>query len=199
MTSLPRWLRQHLAALRVLIVLTVVVGVAYPLAVTAIAQLPGLKDKANGSLVKANGTVVGSSEIGQSFTDANGNPLVQYFQSRPSAAGSAGYDPTSTSASNLGPENTVDTLADPATGTEAKQSLLTLVCSRSLAVAQLEHVDGSRPFCTSDGVGAVLGVFRSGGAKGPITGAVSLNTRSEERRVGKECFVPCRSRWSPYH
>jgi K+-transporting ATPase ATPase C chain len=179
MSSLPSWLRQHLAALRVLIVLTVVVGVAYPLAVTAIAQIPGLKDKANGSLVKANGAVRGSSEIGQSFTDAKGNPLVQYFQSRPSAAGD-GYDPTSTSASNLGPENTVDTLADPATGTEAKQSLLTLVCSRSLDVAKLESVggrivDGRRPFCTPDGVGAVLGVFRSGGAKGPITGVVSLN------------------------
>ncbi|MGZ4617303.1 MAG: potassium-transporting ATPase subunit C [Frankiaceae bacterium] len=174
MSSLPSWLRQHLAAFRVLIVLTVVVGVAYPLAVTAIAQIPGLKDKANGSLVKANGALVGSSEIGQSFTDADGNLLVQYFQSRPSAAGD-GYDPTSTSASNLGPENTVDTLADPASGVEAKQSLLTLVCSRSLAIAQLEHVDGRRPFCTSDGVGAVLGVFRTGGADGPITGVVSLN------------------------
>ena len=197
MTSLPRWLRQHLAALRVLIVLTVVVGVAYPLAVTAIAQLPGLRDKANGSLVKANGAVVGSSEIGQSFTDANGNPLPQYFQSRPSAAGSAGYDPTSTAASNLGPENTVDTLADPATGTAAKQSLLTLVCSRSLAVGQLEHVDGSRPFCTSDGVGAVLGVFRTGGANGPITRVVSLNQAcptapflTEYQGVKVECATP---------
>jgi len=198
MTSLPRWLRQHLAALRVLIVLTVVVGVAYPLAVTAIAQLPGLKDKANGSLVKsANGTVVGSSEIGQSFTDAQGNPLVQYFQSRPSAAGTAGYDPTATSASNLGPENTVDTLADPATGTEAKQSLLTLVCSRSLAVGQLEHADGSRPFCTPDGVGAVLGVFRNGGANGPITRVVSLNQAcptapflTEYQGVKVECATP---------
>ena len=52
---------------------------------------------------------MGSSLIGQSFTDADGNPLPQYFQSRPSAAGD-GYDPLATSASNLGPESIVDTL-----------------------------------------------------------------------------------------
>jgi len=195
MSSLPSWLRQHVAALRALIVLTVIVGVAYPLVITGVAQLPGLKDKANGSLVKAaDGTVVGSSEIGQLFTDADGNPLVQYFQSRPSAAGD-GYDPTATSASNLGPENTVDTLPDPAVpGDEGKQSLLTLVCSRSLAVAQLEHVDGRRPFCTSDGVGAVLGVFRNGGAKGPITRVVSLNQACPTRpflRVYQGVRVEC--------
>lgn len=194
MSSLPSWLRQHVAALRALIVLTVIVGVAYPLVITGVAQLPGLKDKANGSLVKAaDGTVVGSSEIGQLFTDADGNPLVQYFQSRPSAAGD-GYDPTATSASNLGPENTVDTLADSAHGVEAKQSLLTLVCSRSLAVAQLEHVDGRRPFCTSDGVGAVLGVFHNGGQNGPITRVVSLNEACPTRpflRVYQGVRVEC--------
>ena len=52
--------------------------------------------------------MVGSRLIGQSFTDADGNPLPAYFQSRPSAAGN-GYDPTATSASNLGPEDVVDT------------------------------------------------------------------------------------------
>ena len=175
MSSLPSWLRQHLAALRALLVLTVLVGLAYPLVITGVAQIPGLKDQADGSLVKsANGTVVGSSEIGQAFTDADGNPLVQYFQSRPSAAGD-GYDPTATSACNLGPENIVDTLADPANADEAKQSLLTQVCSRSLAVGELEGVDGRRPYCTSDGVGAVLGVFRNGGLTGPVTRVVSLN------------------------
>ena len=110
---LPSWLAQHVAALRILLVLTVVTGLAYPLAITAIAQVPGLKHKADGSLITVAGKDVGSSIIGQSFTDKDGKPLVQYFQSRPSAAGH-GYDPDSTSASNLGPESIVDTLGDPA-------------------------------------------------------------------------------------
>jgi K+-transporting ATPase ATPase C chain len=169
-------LRQHAAALRILIILTVILGVLYPLAVTAVAQIPGLKSRADGSLIKVNGKVVGSKLIGQSFTDKDGNPLVQYLQSRPSAAG-AGYDPTASSASNLGPESVVDTLPDPSVKDDTgKQSLLTQVCSRSLAVGKLENVDGSRPFCTSGGVGAVLAVFYTGpGYKGTVTRAVSIN------------------------
>jgi K+-transporting ATPase ATPase C chain len=171
---LPSWISQHLAALRTLLVLTVVFGLAYPLAMVAVARIPGLSDRADGSLVSQNGTVVGSSLIGQSFTDADGNALPQYFQSRPSAAGN-GYDPTATSASNLGPESVVDTLPDPADPSSGKESLLTQVCGRSKAVGELEGVDGSRPFCTSDGVGAVLGVFRRDGITGPVTRVVSLN------------------------
>ena len=96
-------LRQHVAALRVLIVLTLVLGLAYPLAVTVISQLvtPG---RANGSLITSSGQTVGSSLIGQSFSDAKGNALPQWFQPRPSVAGD-GYDPTASGASNLGPEN----------------------------------------------------------------------------------------------
>jgi K+-transporting ATPase ATPase C chain len=90
--------RQILAAVRMLAVMTVVVGLVYPLAMTGFAQVvfPG---RADGSLVKQDGRVVGSKLIGQSF---DGKP--QYFQSRPSAAGD-GYDPLASSASNLGPEN----------------------------------------------------------------------------------------------
>jgi potassium-transporting ATPase KdpC subunit len=172
---LPSWISQHLAALRALLVLTVLTGIIYPLAITAIAQLPGLRHHADGSMVKAGDTTVGSALIGQSFTDKDGNPLVQYFQSRPSAAG-AGYDPTATSASNLGPESIVDTLPDPSTKDDTgKQSLLTQVCSRSVAVGKLEGVDGSRPYCTKDGVGAVLAVFYRDGSTGPIQRVVSLN------------------------
>ena len=134
---LPAWLSQHLAALRALLVMTVLLGLAYPLAFVAAGHLPGLSGQANGSMV-----TVGSTLIGQSFTDADGNPVPKYFQSRPSAAGD-GYDPTSTAASNLGPESVVDTA-------EAK-SLLTQVCERSLAIGRLENVDGSRPYCTPDG------------------------------------------------
>ena len=156
---LPSWIAQHLAALRALLVFTILLGLAYPLALVALAQVPGLADKAQGSLVDgADGNPVGSRIIGQLFVDQDGSPLPQYFQSRPSAAGD-GYDPTSTSASNLGPESIEDTLPVPGAvdeegaPDEGSQSLLTQVCTRSLAVGRLEGVDGSRPFCTSDGVG----------------------------------------------
>ncbi|WP_433316141.1 potassium-transporting ATPase subunit C [Micromonospora chersina] len=169
---LPSWLSQHLAALRALLVFTVLLGLAYPLAMVAIGQIPGLAGKADGSLVSVNGTTVGSSLIGQSFTDADGNPVPRYFQSRPSAAGD-GYDPTSTAASNLGPESVVDTIAT--NPDDSEQSLLTQVCSRSRAVGELDGVDGRRPYCTPDGVGAVLAVFRADGLTGRITRVVSVN------------------------
>ena len=171
---LPAWLHQHLAALRVLLVLTVVVGIAYPLAMVAVGRIPGLADRADGSVLTVDGKPVGSRLIGQSFTDTDGNPLRRYFQSRPSAAGD-GYDPTATSASNLGPEDVVDTLPDPADPASGSPSLLTRVCGRSRAVGQLEGVDGRRPYCTPQGVGAVLAVFRAAGITGTVTRVVSLN------------------------
>lgn len=159
------FLRIHWAAVRALIVLTVVTGLVYPVFIWLVAQMPGLHDKADGSIVTAGGKPVGSRLIGQLFTDFRGNPLPQYFQSRPSAAGN-GYDPLSTGASNLGPESIVDTLA----GTEDgfKPGLLTQVCSRSAAIGKLEGVDGSRPFCTGDGVGAVLSVIGPRDARGAV-------------------------------
>ena len=176
MRSFLNSVRQLTASLRMLIIFTVILGVAYPLAITLVAQIPGLQSRADGSQIKQAGKVVGSKIIGQSFTDSKGNPLKQYFQSRPSAAGD-GYDPTATSASNLGPESTVDTLPDPSVKDDTgKQRLLTQVCARSLAVGQLEGVSGARPFCTPDGVGAVLAVFWSGpGYHGHVTRVVSLN------------------------
>ncbi len=178
----PTWIRQLLVALRALLVLTVLLGIAYPLVITAVAQLPGLRFRADGSMITAaNGRVVGSRELGQSFTTAGGKPLMQYFQSRPSAATgnvSTGYDPTATSASNLGPEDVVDDLDNPATKQvdESSQSLLTQVCSRSLAIGLLDGIDGSRPYCTPSGVGAVLAVFHAGpGYDGAVTRVVSEN------------------------
>jgi K+-transporting ATPase ATPase C chain len=178
---LPSWLAQHLAALRALLIFTVVLGLAYPLTITAVAQLPGLQSRAHGSLVSgpASKTPIGSPLIGQAFTDKDGQPLVQYFQSRPSAAGD-GYDPTATSASNLGPEDVVDTLPDPkappgSSAAAERPSLLSQVCSRSKAIGDLEHVDGRRPYCTEDGVGAVLAVFHENGLTGPVLRAVSVN------------------------
>ncbi|MFJ9591154.1 potassium-transporting ATPase subunit KdpC [Streptomyces virginiae] len=110
---MPRALRRHLCALRMLLVFTLVTGVAYPLAVTGIAQLL-LPEQANGSLVRTDGAEVGSRLIGQNFDVAPApagippRPDARWFQPRPSAAvGPRGgaYDPGNSTASNLGPNN----------------------------------------------------------------------------------------------
>jgi K+-transporting ATPase ATPase C chain len=101
-TSNPA-VRQYGAAIRTLLALTVIVGLIYPLVITGVAQVifPG---RADGSIVSHDGKQVGSTLIGQLFTGPKGQPLPQYFQSRPSAAGD-GYDPLSSSASNLSATN----------------------------------------------------------------------------------------------
>ena len=95
-------LRTAGVAVRAMLVFTAVLGVGYMLLITAIGQV-ALPFPANGSLVRsADGTVVGSELLGQSFQDADGQALPQYFQSRPSAAS---YDAAASTGSNLGPEN----------------------------------------------------------------------------------------------
>jgi K+-transporting ATPase ATPase C chain len=102
--------RQLLPAVISMVLFTVLFGLVFPLVVTGVGQL-AFHDKAEGSIVEQNGKKIGSSLIGQAFTDAKGKPLPQYFQSRPSAAVGAsgdtvaGYDPTSSSGSNYGPTN----------------------------------------------------------------------------------------------
>ena len=105
--------RQLLSGLGMALAMTVLVGLAYPLAMTGISQL-AFHNRANGSLVKVNGTVVGSALLGQSFTQP------QYFQPRPSAAG-AGYDGLASAASNLGPSSG-KLLGDVALRTDAYRS-----------------------------------------------------------------------------
>ena len=86
-------------AIALLLALTVVTGFLYPLAVTAIAQVV-FPHQANGSfIVTADGRTIGSSLIGQTFSDP------KYFSSRPSAAGADGYDASASAGSNLGPTN----------------------------------------------------------------------------------------------
>lgn len=96
--------RQTWTAIRALVIFSLVLGVGYTAVVTGIGQL-AFNSQANGSLVSVKGTTVGSTLIGQSFTDKDGNALPQWFQSRPSAAGD-GYDGGASSGSNYGPENT---------------------------------------------------------------------------------------------
>lgn len=90
------FVRQSVAGLRVLLVLTVVTGLLYPFAVYGVGRL--VPDRADGSMLEVDGRVVGSRLLGQPFEGD------EWFLPRPSAAGD-GYDPLSSGASNLGPEN----------------------------------------------------------------------------------------------
>ena len=113
------FLRQSLAGLRLLLVLTVVLGLAYPMAVYGVGRL--VPDRADGSMLTVDGSVVGSRLIGQAF---DGD---EWFLPRPSVAGD-GYDPLASGASNLGPEN---------------PDLLATVTERKQEVADREGVDPS--------------------------------------------------------
>lgn len=103
MSSPRTGFRHYGVAIRAMLVLTAVLGVVYPLAITGVGQL-AFPAQANGSAAEVNGETVGSALIGQSFSDADGNPLPEWFQPRPSAAGD-GYDAGASSGSNWGPEN----------------------------------------------------------------------------------------------
>jgi potassium-transporting ATPase KdpC subunit len=129
MNRLPSIVRQHLAALRMLLVFTVICGIIYPVLMWGVAQA-AFKVQADGSLVTYKGQVVGSSLLCQEFVDAHGNPLRQYFQPRPSdatsgATGDYGCDPGYSAASNLGPNN---------------PTLVTTIEQRQRQIAAFDHV-----------------------------------------------------------
>ncbi|WP_043668293.1 potassium-transporting ATPase subunit KdpC [Clavibacter michiganensis] len=124
MSSPRQSLRTAGVAVRAMAVLTVVLGVGYTAVVTGVGQL-ALPAQADGSLVSADGKVVGSTLIGQSFQDSDGAALPEWFQSRPSAAGD-GYDASASSGSNLGPEN---------------EDLVTSIEERKAAIAESDGVD----------------------------------------------------------
>jgi len=99
--------RQLVPALVMVLVMTTITGLLYTVAFTGLAQVVA-PDRANGSRVQVDGVDVGSRYVGQAWVDADGDPLPEYFQSRPSAAttgSDAGYDPSLSLGSNLGPAN----------------------------------------------------------------------------------------------
>jgi K+-transporting ATPase ATPase C chain len=109
MNRIPSSIRQYIAAFRLLLVFTVICGIAYPVVMWGVAQA-AFKNQADGSLVTYQGKVVGSSLLCQEFVNAKGAPLPQYFQPRPSSATSGaatdyGCDPGFSAAANLGPNN----------------------------------------------------------------------------------------------
>ncbi|MFI9365587.1 K(+)-transporting ATPase subunit C [Kitasatospora sp. NPDC053057] len=128
---MPTIVRTHLTALRALLVMTVLCGIAYPLLITGISQAV-FSDKANGSIVKSDGKEVGSSLLGQNYKLPKKNPDdpkedpvpdPKWFQPRPSANNYAGDN---SGASNLGPNS---------------DDLLKAVNDRRAAVAAFDGVD----------------------------------------------------------
>lgn len=123
MSSTRTAAKQYWVAIRAMLIFTVVLGIGYTAVITGIGQLV-MPWQSNGSTVKVGNTVVGSTLIGQSFTDKKGNALPEWFQSRPSAAGT-GYDSSASSGSNYGPEN---------------KDLIAAITARKAAIAKLDGV-----------------------------------------------------------
>ena len=123
--------KQIYPAIAITVVLTVLLGIVYPVVVTVLAQLM-FRDKANGSLIEKDGRVIGSRLIGQTFSGPG------YFHSRPSAAGT-GYDATASVGTNLGPtsrtlietnvKSAVDALREENPDASIPVDLVTASCS----------------------------------------------------------------------
>ena len=170
MNRLPGWLRQHIVALRGLLVFTVICGIAYPVVMWGVAQV-AFHNQANGSLISYHGRTVGSSLLCQEFTGAKGSPLPQYFQPRPSAAILAGAkndygcDPRYSSASNYGPNNS---------------ALVQLIKQRQQQIAALDHVKISQippDAVTASGSGLDPGIS-------PANAAIQVNRVAAARHIG---------------
>ena len=170
MNRLPAIVRQHIAALRLLLIFTVITGIIYPVFMWGVAQA-AFHNQANGSMVTFHGRVVGSSLLCQEFTGAKGNPLPQYFQPRPSAAipsptpkGDYGCDPTYSSASNLGPDN---------------PALVQLIKQRQQQIAAFDHVPVSAippDAVTASGSGLDPGIS-------PAYAAIQVNRVAAARHI----------------
>src|ERR1700691_4748125 len=134
MNRLPSSIRQYIAAFRMLLVFTVICGIAYPVVMWGVAQA-AFRNQAEGSVVTYKGQVVGSSLLCQEFVNAKGDPLPQYFQPRPSSATSGdatdyGCDPGFSAAANLSASN-------PALVTDVKQLQAQIAAFDHVKVSQI--------------------------------------------------------------
>jgi K+-transporting ATPase ATPase C chain len=169
MNRLPGTVRQLIAALRGLLLFTVICGIAYPLVMFGIAQ-GAFHNHANGSLVSYNGHVVGSSVLCQEFVDAKGNPMPQYFQPRPSNAVDAtnkhdyGCNPLFSAATNLGPTNPAE---------------VQLIKQRQKQIASFDHVKVSQ--IPADAVTASASGLDPGIS--PANAAIQVNRVAAARHV----------------
>ncbi|TFC00224.1 MULTISPECIES: potassium-transporting ATPase subunit KdpC [Cryobacterium] len=173
--------RQYGVALRAMLVFTVILGVAYPLAIMAFGQV-ALPNQANGSLIQGGSGAVGSSLIGQSFTDAQGAALPEWFQSRPSAAGD-GYDAAASGGSNLGPEN-ADLIAAIADRTSAIEGSDGVTAAQIPADALTASASGLDPQISAEY--ARIQVNRVSAARGLPVATVSalVESRIQGRDLG---------------
>ena len=152
------------------VVMTLLLGIVYPLAVTGLAQVL-FPDKANGQLIERDGKIIGSRIIGQSFSSPG------YFRSRPSAAGT-GYDATNSGGTNLGPTN---------------KKLIDAVTA-AVAAAELENRNEVRSAgCGVRGVGCAIPVdLVTSSASGldphisPAAAAFQVSRVARERRVSAD-------------
>ena len=190
MNRLPSWIRQHIAALRGLLVFTVICGVIYPVVMWGIAQV-AFHHQANGSLVSYRGHVVGSSLLCQEFVDAKGSTLPQYFQPRPSFAiagwalsqgkdgkyvvtgtgrDNYGCNPLYSSASNLGPTN---------------PALVQFIKQRQQQIAAFDHVTISQipaDAVTASGSGLDPGIS-------PADAAIQVNRVAAARHTSPAAIM----------
>ncbi|MCZ2830525.1 potassium-transporting ATPase subunit KdpC [Modestobacter sp. VKM Ac-2986] len=190
--------RQLVAAVRAVLLATVVLGLVYPLVMFGIAQVIRPAG-ADGSLVSRNGAVVGSSLIGQAFVSSSGDALPEYFQSRPSASD---YDGAASGGSNLGPNSSdlVDAITErqsqvaafngvtpadvPADAVTASSSGLDPGISPAYAALQVTRVAAARGAAAGD-VSALVEEATHGRDLGfigaPYVNVLELNLALNER------------------
>jgi K+-transporting ATPase ATPase C chain len=190
--------RQLVAAVRAVLLATVVLGLVYPLALLGFAEVAA-PSRADGSLVTRDGAVVGSSLIGQAFVSDSGDALPQYFQSRPSASD---YDGAASGGSNLGPNSSdlVDAITErqqqvaafngvtpadvPADAVTASASGLDPGISPAYAALQVARVAAAREASAADVTALVDGATHGrdlGFIGAPYVNVLELNLALDER------------------
>ena len=168
-------MKQFIIAIKVTVLMTVLTGLIYPLAVTGLAQMI-FPHRANGSLISVNGKVVGSELIGQQFTRP------EYFHGRPSAAGN-GYDGTSSGGANLGPtsQKLVDRVRDDLKKFHAENPAFTGEAPADLVTASASGLDPHISPASAEAQVARVATFR-GVSVDTVRQLVAAHT--ENRQLG---------------